>query len=169
MSIKLAFEVVGNGPPVVILHGLFGAGRNWAPIAQALGHSYRFYLPDARNHGASPWAEAMSYPDMALDATQRLLARRSIPARAGVEASYCGLPTRLDRLEFEQRGGRMSIWADLRLTLSKTAKPAAVPAADDAPRTSAYRFPEVMPLRIKASGGAGKVIPMRRNLPAHGS
>jgi esterase len=67
MPIKLAFEVVGNGPPVVILHGLFGAGRNWAQIAQALGHSYRFYLPDARNHGASPWADAMSYPDMALD------------------------------------------------------------------------------------------------------
>jgi len=67
MSIKLAFEVVGDGPPVVILHGLFGAGRNWAPIAQALGHAYRCYLPDARNHGASPWAEAMAYPDMALD------------------------------------------------------------------------------------------------------
>lgn len=67
MSIKLAFETVGNGPPVVILHGLFGAGRNWVQIAQALGHSYRFYLPDARNHGASPWAEAMSYIDMARD------------------------------------------------------------------------------------------------------
>ncbi len=67
MSIKLAFEVVGDGPPVVILHGLFGAGRNWTQIAQALGHTYRCYLPDARNHGASPWAETMSYPDMALD------------------------------------------------------------------------------------------------------
>jgi pimeloyl-ACP methyl ester carboxylesterase len=67
MSVKLAFEVVGNGPPVVILHGLFGAGRNWTQIAQSLSHSYRCYLPDARNHGASPWAEAMSYPAMALD------------------------------------------------------------------------------------------------------
>jgi len=25
MSIQLAFEVVGYGPPVVILHGLFGS------------------------------------------------------------------------------------------------------------------------------------------------
>ena len=92
----------------------------------------------------------------------------SIPARAGVEASYCGLPTRLDRLEFEERGGRMSIWADLRLTLSKTTKPVAVTTLDDAPRTAAYQFPEVLPLRIKASGGAGKVIPMRRTCPLTG-
>lgn len=67
MSIKLAFETVGSGPPVIILHGLFGSGRNWVQIAQALDHAYRFYLPDARNHGASPWAETMSYPEMARD------------------------------------------------------------------------------------------------------
>jgi len=67
MSVKLAFETVGEGTPVVILHGLFGSGRNWAPIAQALAHKHRFYLPDARNHGASPWAQTMSYPEMALD------------------------------------------------------------------------------------------------------
>lgn len=67
MSIKLAFETVGSGPPVIILHGLFGSGRNWVQIAQALDHTYRFYLPDARNHGASPWAETMSYPEMARD------------------------------------------------------------------------------------------------------
>lgn len=67
MSIKLAFETVGKGPPVIILHGLFGSGRNWVQIAQALDHAYRFYLPDARNHGASPWAQTMSYPEMARD------------------------------------------------------------------------------------------------------
>lgn len=67
MSIQLAFSAVGSGPPVIILHGLFGAGRNWAQIARALGHAYRCYLPDARNHGASAWAQTMSYPDMALD------------------------------------------------------------------------------------------------------
>jgi len=67
MSVHLAFEAVGHGPPVVILHGLFGSGRNWAQIAQALVSTHRVYLPDARNHGASPWGETMSYTDMALD------------------------------------------------------------------------------------------------------
>lgn len=67
MAVKLAFEAVGKGPPVVILHGLFGSGRNWAPIAQALAATHRVILPDARNHGASPWSDTMSYPEMALD------------------------------------------------------------------------------------------------------
>ncbi|RST49440.1 alpha/beta fold hydrolase [Variovorax sp. MHTC-1] len=67
MSIELACEAVGDGPPVVILHGLFGAGRNWARIARALGDSHRVYLPDARNHGASPRGQTMSYTEMAQD------------------------------------------------------------------------------------------------------
>jgi pimeloyl-ACP methyl ester carboxylesterase len=67
MAVKLAFEAVGEGPPVVVLHGLFGSGRNWAPIAQALAATHRVYLPDARNHGASPWSDTMSYPEMAFD------------------------------------------------------------------------------------------------------
>lgn len=67
MPLTLAFEALGSGPPVVILHGLFGAGRNWTQVAQALASGHRVYLPDARNHGASPWAGSMSYPEMAGD------------------------------------------------------------------------------------------------------
>ena len=67
MPLELAFETWGSGPPLVILHGLFGAGRNWTNVAQSLAANYRVYLPDARNHGASPWAESMSYVEMAHD------------------------------------------------------------------------------------------------------
>lgn len=52
---------------MIILHGLFGAGRNWKRIAQALGKTHRVYLPDARNHGASPRGQGMSYAEMARD------------------------------------------------------------------------------------------------------
>nr|WP_315234781.1 alpha/beta fold hydrolase [uncultured Albidiferax sp.] len=67
MPIELACEALGAGPPVVILHGLFGAGCNWSEVARSLASRYRVYLPDARNHGASPWSDNMSYPKMALD------------------------------------------------------------------------------------------------------
>ena len=67
MPIELAFEALGAGPPVVILHGLFGAGCNWGEVARSLATRYRVYLPDARNHGASPWSGSMSYLQMALD------------------------------------------------------------------------------------------------------
>lgn len=64
---KLSFAVQGDGPSVVILHGLFGSGRNWAGIAKQLAATRRVYLLDARNHGASPWADDMNYDDMARD------------------------------------------------------------------------------------------------------
>ncbi|MBB4285461.1 alpha/beta fold hydrolase [Roseospira goensis] len=59
---------VGDGPPLVILHGLFGSGRNWGLIARRLAaQGWRVITPDLRNHGASPWEAAMDYPAMAAD------------------------------------------------------------------------------------------------------
>ncbi|TVQ35060.1 MAG: alpha/beta fold hydrolase [Geminicoccaceae bacterium] len=61
-------RIVGEtGPAVVILHGLLGAGRNWQTIAEQLAAAHRVVLIDLRNHGASPWASAMRYADMADD------------------------------------------------------------------------------------------------------
>ena len=69
---KLSFVSDGDGPPVVILHGLFGSGRNWAGIAKQLAASRRVYLVDARNHGESPWADTMTYAEMAQDVARTL-------------------------------------------------------------------------------------------------
>lgn len=57
----------GAGRPVIILHGLFGSARNWATIARRLGESRRAIALDLRNHGGSPWTDAMDYPAMAAD------------------------------------------------------------------------------------------------------
>ena len=64
---SLHTELVGSGRPrFAFLHGLFGRGRNWTQIAQALAAedhaSVLFDLPD---HGKSAWTERFSYPDMA--------------------------------------------------------------------------------------------------------
>ena len=67
MPVSLAFEDVGSGPPLLILHGLFGSGMNWRRIARDLGATRRVLSVDLRNHGASPWAGTMSYPEMAED------------------------------------------------------------------------------------------------------
>ena len=66
-GISLASADYGQGPPVAILHGLFGSGRNWRSIAQQLAARHRVLAFDLRNHGASPWAEGMSYAEMADD------------------------------------------------------------------------------------------------------
>lgn len=55
-----------NGPPLLILHGLFGSGRNWGAIAKRLARSYRVFALDLPNHGRSPWVDGvMNYPFMA--------------------------------------------------------------------------------------------------------
>jgi len=59
--------VTGDGPPLVVLHGLFGQAKNWATIAKGLADGRRVIAADLRNHGASPWAEEMTYPSMAAD------------------------------------------------------------------------------------------------------
>jgi pimeloyl-ACP methyl ester carboxylesterase len=43
----------GEGPPVVLLHGLAGHAEEWAETASWLVASHRVLAPDARGHGAS--------------------------------------------------------------------------------------------------------------------
>lgn len=65
--VKLAATVMGHGPALLILHGLFGSGRNWGGIGRRLAQNRRVHLVDARNHGGSPWSDSMTYPEMADD------------------------------------------------------------------------------------------------------
>ena len=67
MTIKLNFEVIGKGKPLLILHGLFGSGRNLRTMARHFAESHRVYLIDLRNHGNSEHASSMTYPEMATD------------------------------------------------------------------------------------------------------
>lgn len=67
MTVDLAFDDRGAGPPLVVLHGLFGAKRNWSSIAKALAPRHRVLTVDLRNHGASPWGASHDYPALAGD------------------------------------------------------------------------------------------------------
>jgi pimeloyl-ACP methyl ester carboxylesterase len=54
-------------PPLLIVHGLYGSGRNWGVIAKRLSDRRLVVAVDQRNHGSSPWFETHSYHDMADD------------------------------------------------------------------------------------------------------
>jgi esterase len=62
----------GTGPPVVLLHGLFGAARNFGTVQRALTPLFRVIAMDARNHGASPHGTGMTYPTLAADVLETL-------------------------------------------------------------------------------------------------
>lgn len=76
----LAAHELGQGPPVVLLHGLFGSARNLGNIHRALATSFRVLALDLRNHGNSPHAPAMDYPEMAADVLETLAAHDAVPA-----------------------------------------------------------------------------------------
>jgi pimeloyl-ACP methyl ester carboxylesterase len=75
MAVELGAAEYGAGPPLAILHGLFGSGRNWRSVAQHLAAHHRVLTFDLRNHGASPWADGMSYGEMVEDLRATLRAR----------------------------------------------------------------------------------------------
>ena len=61
-------ELGGEGPPLVVLHGLLGSSRNWQSAGVALAErGYRVLAPDLRNHGSSPWGDDCSYAALASD------------------------------------------------------------------------------------------------------
>ncbi|MCX7094334.1 MAG: alpha/beta fold hydrolase [Methylobacter sp.] len=68
-TVELAFEQLGSpdNSPLIILHGFFASSRNWRQIAQRLSARFHVYVPDMRNHGASPHHPVMDYPSMAAD------------------------------------------------------------------------------------------------------
>src|SRR2546426_11399335 len=50
---EIAYEILGNGPPVVLLHPFPAHHELWLPGAQTLVSRYRLILPDLRGHGDS--------------------------------------------------------------------------------------------------------------------
>lgn len=73
-------ESGAGGPPLVVLHGLFGTARNWGAIARRLSARHRVLAMDLRNHGASPRAGAMDYAGMAGDVAETMEAAGAAPA-----------------------------------------------------------------------------------------
>ncbi len=62
----------GSGPPVILLHGLFGAGRNFGAVQRTLSPRFRVIALDMRNHGDSPHGADMRYPTLAEDVRETL-------------------------------------------------------------------------------------------------
>jgi pimeloyl-ACP methyl ester carboxylesterase len=63
----LFFRKYGQGPPLIILHGLYGSSDNWLSIAKRISHKFTVYLPDQRNHGHSPHDKDHDYDVLSND------------------------------------------------------------------------------------------------------
>mgnify|MGYP000102895444 CR=1 FL=1 len=66
----LKIQTFGNKTHItdlLIVHGLFGSGRNWRAIARNISSDRQVHVVDMRNHGESFWNADNSYESMAED------------------------------------------------------------------------------------------------------
>lgn len=101
-----------SAPPLLIVHGLFGSGRNWGAIAKRLSDARTVLAVDMRNHAGSFWSEAHDYPTLAADLAEVIAAE--------------GQP--LDVLGHSM-GGKAAMW----LALTQPARVRSLIVADIAP------------------------------------
>jgi pimeloyl-ACP methyl ester carboxylesterase len=103
-GVELAWYELGEGRPVLLLHGLFStADMNWLKFGHAaqIAHAgFRVIMPDLRAHGRSgaPHDPSFYPPDIlardGFDLLDRLGLRSSSPApRTGTTARRRSLPT----------------------------------------------------------------------------
>jgi pimeloyl-ACP methyl ester carboxylesterase len=71
---NLHFRKIGEGQPLIILHGLFGSSDNWQTHAKKFAENFTVYLVDQRNHGHSPHHDEMNYDVMADDLLELIAA-----------------------------------------------------------------------------------------------
>ncbi len=98
----------GDGPVVVLLHGLFGAARNFGAIQRALAPRFRVVALDMRNHGDSPHEPDMRYPTQAADVRETLQAL-GIETAAVVGHSMGGKAAMATALQWPEAVGRLLV------------------------------------------------------------
>ena len=69
----------GDGPPLVLLHGLFGQGQNLREVQRRLAADRRVVALDLRNHGSSPHEAGMDYATQAADVADTLRLLGALP------------------------------------------------------------------------------------------
>ena len=59
---QLHSRIIGEGPPLIILHGFLGMSDNWKSIGSRYAErGWQVHLVDQRNHGKSFWSDDFSY------------------------------------------------------------------------------------------------------------
>jgi pimeloyl-ACP methyl ester carboxylesterase len=58
---ELFYRTIGQGHPLIILHGLMGSSDNWLTQSKILAEQYHVYMVDQRNHGRSFHSDEFDY------------------------------------------------------------------------------------------------------------
>jgi pimeloyl-ACP methyl ester carboxylesterase len=106
---ELFYKSYGAGQPLVILHGLLGAGGNWHSLAgNAFSKHFRTLAVDQRNHGRSPHSSVLDYPTMAAD-LDALLTQLGLPSTHLLGHSMGGKTAMQFALSYPQRVDKLVV------------------------------------------------------------
>ena len=111
---EVVYRVAGDGPPVVLVHGMLNASRHWAAVAERLAERHLVIAPDLIGHGDS----ATPRGDYSLGAHAAVI--RDLLAALGIERAtmvghslgggiamvyFWQFPERVERLALVSSGG----------------------------------------------------------------
>jgi 2-succinyl-6-hydroxy-2,4-cyclohexadiene-1-carboxylate synthase len=60
-DVQLNYEVIGEGPPVTLLHGFTQSSRSWHEVISMMPSRWKWVLPDIRGHGATRTRPGAAY------------------------------------------------------------------------------------------------------------
>jgi pimeloyl-ACP methyl ester carboxylesterase len=108
------YHLSGEGPPLVLLHGIASTADTWAPVAHALARHHTIIAPDMLGHGASAkprgdyslGAYASGVRDLlvALGHERATVAGHSLGGGIAMQFAY-QFPERIERLVLVSSGG----------------------------------------------------------------
>ena len=102
-DVRLRYYVGGEGPPVVLVHGLAGAAANWAEVAPLLTRRFRVLVADLPGHAGSTPLPAVTTLDPFVDRLARLAALEGMEEAAYVGHSMGGVIALRLAVDFPQR------------------------------------------------------------------
>jgi pimeloyl-ACP methyl ester carboxylesterase len=88
---RIRYLAAGDGPPVVLVHGLGGAASNWRLIAPALAGEHRVIVPELPGHGGSEALPATPTLDPIAESVLAVLAAEDALPAAWVGHSLGGI------------------------------------------------------------------------------
>jgi pimeloyl-ACP methyl ester carboxylesterase len=90
-DVRLRYYVGGEGPSLILLHGLAGAAANWRALAAHLVGRFRLLIPDLPGHGRSTAFPAVTTLDPFADRVARLAELEAMTSAAVAGHSMGGL------------------------------------------------------------------------------
>jgi pimeloyl-ACP methyl ester carboxylesterase len=88
---RVGYLTGGQGPPLVLVHGLGGSATNWSELAPLLGRRHRLLIPDLPGHGRSEPLAGVSGLEPFADRVAAVMEREGVTEAPVVGHSLGGL------------------------------------------------------------------------------